>query len=65
MVLYVAELLFLWFAEDKGQVALAAVVTVFVGSHEDASAAVLTGALATKTVNLAVLVNLERNTRDY
>lgn len=46
--------------EHHRAVALAAVVTVLHHGHEDSGAALLACALATETVNLAVLVNLER-----
>ncbi|KAI8049535.1 hypothetical protein BDF22DRAFT_184454 [Syncephalis plumigaleata] len=44
--------------ENKGQTALAAVLTVKVSSHEDTGAALLVGALTTKTGNLTVLIDL-------
>ena len=44
--------------EDVSEVASAAILTVKVSGHEDASAAVLVGTLATKTGDFAILVNL-------
>ena len=46
--------------EDVGQAALAAVLPVEVGGHEDASSALLAGTLATEPGDLAVGVNLQR-----
>merc|ERR1719154_221445 len=52
------SLLVLGLVEDVGQTALAAVLAVEVGSHEDAGAALLGGALAAEAGDLAVVVNL-------
>ncbi len=42
---------------DVGESALAAVLPIKVGSHEDAGTTFLTGALTTQTVDLAVVVD--------
>merc|ERR1719348_2278094 len=52
------NLLVLGLVEHVGETALATVLTVEVGSHEDTSAALLGGALAAQTVDLAIVVNL-------
>lgn len=44
--------------EDVGQVALAAVLTVVHGSHEDTSAALWSGAFSPQTLDLAITVDL-------
>lgn len=44
--------------EDVGQVALSAVLAVVHGGHEDTSTALGLGALAAKTLDLAIAVNL-------
>ena len=44
--------------EDVGQVAATAVLTVVHGGHEDTSTALGLGALAAKTLDLAIAVNL-------
>lgn len=43
--------------------ALAAVVAVLHHGHEHARAALLAGALATQTVDLAILINLDKRGR--
>ena len=45
--------------EDERFAALSAVLTVLVGSHENAGTALLTRALAAQSVDFAVFVNLE------
>jgi len=44
--------------EDVGEMASSAVLTVEMRGHEDAGAAVLVGALTTKTGDFTVLINL-------
>lgn len=50
--------LLLLLAEDEGETALAAVVTVLVGSHEHSGSAVLAGALATQALDFAIVIDL-------
>merc|ERR1719323_1188083 len=52
------SLFILWFVEDIGKSALATILTVEVGGHEDSGSALLGGTLAPQTVDLAVVVNL-------
>jgi hypothetical protein len=44
--------------EDVGKVAAAAVLAVLHGGHEDTGTALLAGALAAKTLDLAIAVDL-------
>jgi len=52
------RLLLLWLVEDKGEAALAAVLAVKVGSHEDTRPAVLVWTLTAKARDLTVLIHL-------
>merc|ERR1719234_827277 len=52
------HLLVLGLVEHVGETTLAAVLTVKVSSHEDSGTALLSGALAAQTVDLAIVVNL-------
>merc|ERR1712241_670661 len=51
------DLLVVLVGVDVGEPALAAVLSVEVGGHEDAGAALLGGALPAKTMDLAVVVH--------
>ncbi len=44
--------------KDKSLAAFAAVLTIFVGSHEDAGATFFARAFAAKSVDLSVLIDL-------
>ena len=57
--LIVMCLLVLGLVEDVCEAALAAVLAVKVGGHEDTCTTLLVGALTAQTGNLAVLVNLD------
>ena len=57
------RLLLLGLVEDEGEAALAAVLSVKVGRHEDPRAAVLVGTLAAQARYLPVLVHLATDTR--
>merc|ERR1719474_2414613 len=52
------HLLVLGLVEHVGKTALATVLAIEVGGHEDSSTTFLSGALAAQTVNLAVVVHL-------
>merc|ERR1719178_561586 len=52
------HLLVLRLVEHVGEPALATVLTVKVGSHEDSSTTLLSRTLTAETVNLAIVVNL-------
>ena len=47
--------------EDVGEMTSSAVLTVKVGSHEDAGSTFLIGTLAAKAGDLAILVNLKQS----
>lgn len=57
------HLLFFWLTKHKSQVTFATVMTILVSSHEDTSTTVLARALASQTMDLTVLVNLQYKTR--
>ncbi len=54
-----ANLLVFWFVVDVGEAALATILSVKMGGHEDTSSAVIIGAFTSQTGDLAVLINLK------
>lgn len=54
-----SELFLLWLIVDIGKAALATVLSVKVGGHENTSATVLIGTLTAQTCDLAILINLQ------